>query len=511
MAQRKSIAQIRQDIKAKIDKAGEYWIEKQPADMGNWSGVVEVPDTQNMVFVRLANGQVIQAFNSVAPNIYNWKVFVGRDKSQPWLVKVIEVRWIYNLADTIAYVLFHHKQHEYPAPDTVWVRRDQFMPLLVLPAGGFTVNIYGDVIYSFGMDYPIRIADQENVDLSSYAVTAGARYVLLEITSAGVLNYVVGTTYGSLAILYTQPLPVPSPNAFPVCAFIFYETQTALRRDSVERTIIDLRMFTSNTGSDVSEQWHDSTEVKHIHDRDEIGLWQNSSSAVHKISWMNVKGLLRTFFNQFYATVAHTHPEIEIPEPEVDSGSSMEDQINAATSDDTPANGDEFGYRDIITGFLKKLTWAEILNALGAVFDAFYASIGHIHTTLAGKHYLPFGVFTNISPITAAASPAAPYAVAVDRSITLIQWVTTVFVAGTNDGSNYWTFNLIIVDVNNSPTTIASFNTSAGSGSVWIKGTVSSFSVNPVTTTYYQIYIQAVKTGTPGSVYINGPLLEISV
>lgn len=249
MPVRKSKNQLRDDLRKRINTAGDYFIDKQPADVGNYAGVVKVPNTQSMIYVRVANGQVVQVFNDKAPAIYNWKVYIGRDKSQPSLLKVLEVRWIYNLAQTVAYVLFHHEQHEYPAPDTVWIRRDQFMPLLVLPAGGFKFNMYGDTIYRTGMTAPIRVADAENVDLVAYSGGLGAFYVLLEITPTGTLNYVEGTNYGSLAALYLNPLPAPTGGNFPVCAFIFYEGQTELRRDSVERTIIDLRMFTSDVSA----------------------------------------------------------------------------------------------------------------------------------------------------------------------------------------------------------------------------------------------------------------------
>jgi len=272
MAVRKSINQIKSELQNKIFKGGEYWIEKQFADLGNYSGVVEVPNTQNMVYARLANGQVVEVFNNVAPNIYNWKVSIGRDKSQPSLVKVVEVRWVYNIRETIAYILFHHKQHEYPNPDTTWISRDNFLPLLVLPKSGFTVRLYGDVIYSSSMPYPVRVLDVDDLDVSSYVVSAGARYVLLEADSTGALNYVVGDTVTSREVLYTQPLPVPTLGSFPICAFIFYEGQTELRRDSVERTIIDLRMFTSDSSLNVAAQIHAATGKTTPVDADEFGL-----------------------------------------------------------------------------------------------------------------------------------------------------------------------------------------------------------------------------------------------
>lgn len=61
------------------------------------------------------------------------------------------------------------------------------------------------------------------------------------------------------------------------------------------------------------------------------------------------------------------------------AGDPMEDQIDVATIDDTPANGDEWGYRDIISGILKKMTWLNILTRVSEATDALYAAIAHTH------------------------------------------------------------------------------------------------------------------------------------
>lgn len=250
---KKSLSQIKKEAQQNIQRAGQFWLDKQPADLGNHSGVVEVPNTQNMVYARLTNGQVVQALNTVAPNIYNWKVFVGRDKSQPSLLKITDVRWVYNLRNTIAYILFHHRQHEYPHPDTVWVTRDMFLPLLVLPAGGLTVRLHGDEIYKYGMSNPIVVATQ-NIDTSSYAVSVGAKYVTFEILTNGTFNFIESAVADSLDLLYLQSMPSPTDGSFPVCCFIFYEGQTEHRRDSTRRTIIDLRQFTSDSGENPTTQ-----------------------------------------------------------------------------------------------------------------------------------------------------------------------------------------------------------------------------------------------------------------
>lgn len=300
MAVRKSIQQVTKELKDRIDSAGEFWINRQPASLGNYAGIVKVPDTNNMVYARLENGQVVRVFNTIAPNINNWKVYIGSDKSQPGILKVLEVRWVHNLSQAVGYLLFHHGQHEYPAPDTVWIRRDQFMPLLVLPGGEFNIRVYGDIIYMLGMDAPIRIADITDIDMTNvdgvdYTISSGAKYVLLEILSDGTFNFVDGDVWGTIDFLrVSAPLPAPTPGAFPICAIEFYGGQTSIRRDSAERNIIDLRMFTSNIQDQVAElgdEIHSSTPGI-PEGNDEIVFWDEETDEAQTIIWDDLIALL---------------------------------------------------------------------------------------------------------------------------------------------------------------------------------------------------------------------------
>ncbi len=297
-------SQVRKEFNKRLDQAGQYFLTKQPADLGNASGVVQVPDTENMIYVRLSNGQVIEVFNNIAPNIYNWKVYIGTDKSQS-IVKVLESRWVYNITQTVAYVLFHHKQHEYPNPDTVWIMRDQFMPLLVLPAGGFTVKLFGDVIPT---SPPIRVADQV-LDLSTYVNSTDANYVLVEILPDGTVDYVVGDSYSDLAILrLTAPIPTPTEGSVPVCAIEFYAGQTGIRRDSTERNIIDLRMFTSSVVPTTGTQINTADADTPLDD-DLFGFWDVIDNALKNITWANTKALLKAYFDTLYNPITTTHFE----------------------------------------------------------------------------------------------------------------------------------------------------------------------------------------------------------
>jgi len=289
-------------IKKSFQHAGEFWIERQPAKLGDYSGTVIVPGTKGILYARLINGQILQVYNNVVPNIPHLDVLIGRDKSQPSVWKVIETIQVHDLSQVPSYLTFHHEQHEYPAPDSVFVRRDQITPLLVLPAGGFNVRFFGDVVYKFGMLAPVRVNDAD-IDLSSHVITAGAKYVRLDVSTSGTLVYTIGNVVGSKELLELEPLPVPTANGFPVCAFVFYEGQTELRRDSTERTIIDLRMFTSDVVKDAGHQWHDAPALKSLLYLDELGVYSSRDQSMKKIVFGDMMEQIKKYVHIIYGTI----------------------------------------------------------------------------------------------------------------------------------------------------------------------------------------------------------------
>jgi len=295
-----------QNLLKKTTKTSEQWLEKVPAWLGDHDGVV-LTSTWGMINVRTVEGQVLMVYNTVAPAERNLMVEIGRSKDTPNLWQVISRRGVYGNVPASSSIQYHHIQHEYPAGDSVFVRRDQFTPLLVLPAGGFNVRLYGDVVYKFGMAAPVKV-ENADIDLSSYAIDAGAKYVLLEAQDDGTLNYIEGDVVGSRELLELEPLPTPSSNAFPICAFIFYELQTELRRDDEERTIIDLRQFTTDVATDSITQFHAAPEKVTIADDDEIfGADSEDTYSAAKWLWSTIKDAILSLTVALYSALGHTH------------------------------------------------------------------------------------------------------------------------------------------------------------------------------------------------------------
>src|SRR4030065_2867068 len=73
-----------------------------------------------------------------------------------------------------------------------------------------------------------------------------------------------------------------------------------------------------------------------------------------------------------------SNSDIRLPTPlaVIAKGSGL--QIDEAAAD-TPADGDKFGFWDIIDDLLKSITWANIKATLKTYFDAVYSALGHVH------------------------------------------------------------------------------------------------------------------------------------
>lgn len=112
--------------------------------------------------------------------------------------------------------------------------------------------------------------------------------------------------------------------------------------------------------------------------------------------------------------------------------------------------------------------------------------------------WMPFTVYANM-PYNLSGT-GYPFAVTLSRAITLRSWFQGVYVVTTNNGSNYWTVSLHKSDT----TQITSFDTSALSADTWAilsdVGRADALTVSDV-----MLYVQVVKTGSPGNLHLAGP------
>lgn len=129
----------------------------------------------------------------------------------------------------------------------------------------------------------------------------------------------------------------------------------------------------------------------------------------------------------------------------------------------------------------------------------------HTHD-LTGRQWLPFSTYTHINPLSA--NPSYPFGVTIDRTMTLIKWAQMAYVATTNNASNHWRLTIIRQTDN---AVIDEINTSAMSPDVSTLLTDTSFDISQVGAADTAIFIQCQKSGSPGNLYVQGPLVEVSV
>lgn len=102
-----------------------------------------------------------------------------------------------------------------------------------------------------------------------------------------------------------------------------------------------------------------------------------------------------------------------------------------------------------------------------------------------------------------AATTAAIFGMTLDRTITFVSLAFTVYVATTNNGTNYWTLTLKDAAGN----TIATVDTKAISANTYSVLTTSSFSPISLGIADKGIYVSATKTASPGTLSVLPPVL----
>lgn len=107
--------------------------------------------------------------------------------------------------------------------------------------------------------------------------------------------------------------------------------------------------------------------------------------------------------------------------------------------------------------------------------------------------WLPFSAY-QLNTYSQSATGLA-FALTVPRDLQLVEWHQSIYVAGTNNGSNYWSVSLKRVS---DSAELSTFNTSAMSAATWTRNSNAGLSID-VTTAHLGLYISVSKTGSPGN------------
>lgn len=207
------------------------WLEQAPAVLGDLNGVVAT-GVNGMVYARFTNGQVVTAFNRIAPLIRDLQVIVGRSKTLSNTWQVILVRENYLTPAANGAVAAHHEQHEFPNQDTVWINRKQVTSLTVLVSDPdlFKVQVYGALVRT--KNGIVSIENQE-IDLSSYVPASGAVYVAIETDEAGTLIINEGTPFLSPEAAILSDVPLPAPDKYTIAFVMLYDVMTELTNEMI--------------------------------------------------------------------------------------------------------------------------------------------------------------------------------------------------------------------------------------------------------------------------------------
>ena len=121
--------------------------------------------------------------------------------------------------------------------------------------------------------------------------------------------------------------------------------------------------------------------------------------------------------------------------------------------------------------------------------------------------YLPFAVYEGaMFGVAHGAAPWDAFSTSVGRTMIVRNWFMAWYVVTTNTGAHYWTFTL---ETDPGGTDLGVFNTSAGAPDTWTLGSVAAIATS-IATTDISLRIRASITGTPGNLYLKGPLVQVT-
>ena len=235
---------VKRKISQKIEKVSGFQ-NVVPGRIGASSTLIDT-GIPGLIYVRIeGSGQVVAAVNSIVPSEYNHPVLLARSKMNKKIWEVIASRQAYSFPVN-GDLRYHHAQHEHPNPDTTYIKADQFLPFLATPSedGGFVVQINGGVVTLDGVRY---LVNNQTLDLTSFAPTTGAVWVLIEVDSVGAIDTVVSAEYDSKELLTPDNIPLSDAGAWDLCAVRLYVGQEQLRRDTIN-DFVDLRFGQSGVG-----------------------------------------------------------------------------------------------------------------------------------------------------------------------------------------------------------------------------------------------------------------------
>jgi hypothetical protein len=203
---------------------------------------VTVPNKKNYVYVTLSSGIVVQARNRFTPPALGMAVLLRPIHNDPIHLEIYDIRPSYSQDVDFVLLQNHATNHDWTFPDETRTHLRQFLPLRVMPAaaGGVALDINSGW-YETTAGGTAKYLGVTTLDISSYAPSTGARWLLIQLDRTGALVYSVSATKTFPALQATD-IPHRTHGIIALAAIRLYPGQSSIRDAANNPDLIDLRL-----------------------------------------------------------------------------------------------------------------------------------------------------------------------------------------------------------------------------------------------------------------------------
>ena len=217
--------------------------------LGNTSGVVNVPNRNNYVYVRLAGSGVAEVFNNRVQTIFDLPVICGYDPVDPQRFQVLSIQGA--MSDAVGssiiygtgYAPSERYRWMYPGggQDPLFSELRQFMPLRITPVSSMSFVVHNQVIWN-GTAWEIFGGSTE-INLTSLIPTTSGKcaMVLISIDGDGAIETTKGTEVDIADLVVTDIPSPPAGTRYVIGAIRVYYGQTQIQEARTNTDIVDLR------------------------------------------------------------------------------------------------------------------------------------------------------------------------------------------------------------------------------------------------------------------------------